>query len=192
MLHGRFLWRAKILNKKLYMQLKSEMLKFAVTPTLSRDLYSENIASIILAGWGTVDKAKRKRRISNKELRCLLLKVDDKFRSQMLFQAQQRFEAEDEKTHNLWKKQLPKLLRIWPRNLSVRSPNTSARLCALAFSSKDQFPKIAALVLPLLSKIELDRLTFSTFREPADDIIDQHPGEVLELIYAVLPYNALA
>ncbi len=62
----------------------------------------------------------------------------------------------------------------------------------MAFSSKEQFPTIAALVLPLLSKIELDHLTLSSFREPADDIIDQHPREVLALLYAVLPDNALA
>lgn len=187
-----FLWRAKIPNKKLYMQLKSGMLKFAVTPTLSLDLYSKNIARIILAGWVTVDKAKRQRRISNKEMRNLLLKVDDEFRSQMLLQAKQWFEDKDNKTSSLWKKQLPKLLRIWPRNLSIRSSNTSARLCELAFSSKEQFPAIAALVLPLLSKIELDHLTLSSFREPADDIINQHPGEVLALLYAVLPDDTLA
>lgn len=187
-----FLWRAKIPNKKLYMQLKSGMLKFAVTPTLLLDLYSENIARIILAGWVTLDKAKRQRRISNKEMRNLLLKVDDKFRSRILWQAQQWFEDEDDKTSSSWKKQLPKLLQIWPRNLSVRSPNTSARLCELAFSSKDQFPKIAALVLPLLSKIELDNLTLPSLYKLEDNIIDQHPEQVLALIYAVLPDNALA
>lgn len=187
-----FLWRAKIPNKKLYMQLKSDMLEFAVTPPLSLDLYSEIIASIILGGWKAVANTTGGPCISNKEMSYLLLKTDDKFRSRILWQAQQWFKAEDVKTHNLWEKQLPKLLRIWPRNLSIRSPNTSARLCALAFSSKEQFPTIAALVLPLLSKIELDHLTLSSFEEPADDIIDQHPEKVLELIYAVLPDNALA
>lgn len=187
-----FLWCAKIPNEKLYMQLKTNMLKFANTRPVLRHSYRTFIVNMILGMWGTVDKAKRKRCIPNKEMRNLLLKVDDEFRSQMLLQAQQWFKAEDVKTHNLWEKQLPKLLRIWPRNLSIRSPNTSARLCALAFSSKEQFPTIAALVLPLLSKIELDHLTLSSFEEPADDIIDQHPEKVLELIYAVLPDNALA
>lgn len=187
-----FLWCAKIPNEKLYMQLKTNMLKFANTRPVLPHSYITFIVNMILGMWGTVDKAKRKRCIPNKEMRNLLLKVDDEFRSQMLLQAQQWFKAEDVKTHNLWEKQLPKLLRIWPRNLSIRSPNTSARLCELAFSSKEQFPTIAALVLPLLSKIELDRLTISSFTKPADDIIDQHPEKVLELIYAVLPDNALA
>lgn len=187
-----FLWRAKIPNKKLYMQLKSGMLEFAVTPPLSLDLYSEIIASIILGEWEAVPNTTGERCISNHEMHDLLLKVDDKFRSRILWQAQQWFEDEDDKTSSSWKKQLPKLLQIWPRNLSVRSPNTSARLCELAFSSKDQFPKIAALVLPLLSKIELDRLTLPSLYKLEDNIIDQHPEQVLALLYAVLPDNALA
>lgn len=174
------------------MQLKSDMLEFAVTPPLSLDLYSEIIASIILGGWEAVPDTTGERYISNDEMSYLLLKTDDKFRSRILWQAQQWFEDKDEKTHNRWKKQLPELLQIWPRNLSIRSPNTSARLCELAFSSKEQFPTIAALVLPLLSKIELDRLTLPSLYKLEDNIIDQHPEQVLALIYAVLPDNALA
>lgn len=187
-----FLWRAKIPNKKLYMQLKSDMLEFAVTPPLSLALYSEKIASIVLGGWKAVANTTGSPCISNKEMSYLLLKTDDKFRSRILWQAQQWFEDEDDKTSSIWKKQLPKLLQIWPRNLSIRSPNTSARLCELAFSSKEQFPKIAALVLPLLSKIEIDHLTLLSLYKLEDTIIDQHPEQVLALLYAVLPDNALA
>ena len=187
-----FLWTHKTPYKKLYMQIKSEILALAVTPPLSFRPNNAVIASIILAGWGTVDTITSERYVSNDEMRNLLLKVDDEFLSQMLLQAQQWFKVEDVKTHNLWRKQLLELLQIWPRNLSIRSPNTSARLCELAFSSKEQFPTIAALVLPLLSKIEFDHLTLLLFTKPADDIIDQHPEKVLELIYAVLPDNALA
>lgn len=187
-----FLRRFRLPNKKLYMQLKSDMLEFAVTPPLSLSLYSKIIASIVLGGWKDLDSTTGERCISNDEMHNLLLKTDDKFRSRILWQAQQWFKAEDVKTSSSWKKQLPKLLQIWPRNLSIRSSNTSAWFCTLAFSSKEQFPTIAALVLPLLSKIELDCLTLSSFTKPADDIIDQHPEKVLELIYAVLPDNALA
>lgn len=187
-----FLRGAKVPNGQLYMQLKSDILKLSTTPLLSQKSYSAVIANIILAGWGTVDTTTSERYISNDEMRSLLLKVDDEFRSRILWLVHRWFDDKDEKTHSLWRKQLPELLQIWPRNLSVRSSNTSAWFCTLAFSSKEQFTKIAALVLPLLSKIELDRLTISSFTKPADDIIDQHPEKVLELIYAVLPDNALA
>lgn len=187
-----FLSRFRLPNKKLYMQLKADMLEFAMTPPLSLSLYSAIIASIVLGGWKDLDNATGERCISNDEMHDLLLKVDDKFRSRILWQAQQWFEDKDDKTSSIWKKQLPKLLQIWPRNLSIRSPNTSARLCELAFSSKEQFPTIAALVLPLLSKIEIDHLTLPSLCKLEDTIIDQHPEKVLELIYAVLPDNALA
>lgn len=187
-----FLRGAKVPNGQLYMQLKSDMLKLSTAPLLSQKSYSAVIANIILAGWGTVETTTGERYISNDEMFSLLLKVDDKFRSRILWLVERWFTDQDEKISSIWKKQLPELLEIWPRNLSVRSSNTSAWFCTLAFSSKEQFTKIAALVLPLLSKIELDRLTLSSFKEPADDIIDQHPEKVLELIYAVLPDNALA
>lgn len=187
-----FLRGAKVPNGQLYMQLKSDMLKLSTAPLLSQKSYSAVIANIILAGWGTVETTTGERYISNDEMFSLLLKVDDKFRSRILWLVERWFTDQDEKISSIWKKQLPELLQIWPRNLSVRSSNTSAWFCTLAFSSKEQFTKIAALVLPLLSKIELDRLTLSSFKEPADDIIDQHPEKVLELIYAVLPDNSLA
>lgn len=187
-----FLRGAKVPNGQLYMQLKSDMLELSTAPLLSQKSYSAVIANIILAGWGTVETTTGERYISNDEMCSLLLKVDDKFRSHILWLVQRWSKDKDEKTHNLWRKQLPELLQIWPRNLSIRSSNTSAWFCTLAFSSKEQFPTIAALVLPLLSKIELDCLTLSSFTKPADDIIDQHPEKVLELIYAVLPDNALA
>ncbi|CAI1147732.1 Uncharacterised protein [Serratia entomophila] len=184
-----FLWGAKIPNKKLYMQLKNDMLEFAVTPLLSRRSYSEIITSMILAGWGTVDDATGGRCISNDEMRSLLLKVDDEFRSRVLWQAQRWSEEKNEDSHSRWKKQLSELLQIWPRQLSARSPNTSARLCELAFSSGEQFPTLAALVLPLLSRIEREHLMLPSLRKSGDNIIDRYPGQALTLLYTVLPDN---
>ena len=174
------------------MQLKSDMLEFAVAPLLSSRSYSEIIASMILAGWGTVDDATGGRCISNDEMRSLLLKVDDEFRSRVLWQAQRWSEEKDKNSHSRWKKQLSELLQIWPRQLSARSPNTSARLCELAFSSGEQFPTIAALVLPLLSKIERDHLMLPSLYKSGDNIIDRYPEQALALLYTVLPDNTLA
>ncbi|MCX8956766.1 hypothetical protein [Erwinia psidii] len=187
-----FLWGAKIPNKKLYMQLKNDMLEFAVTPLLPSRSYSEIIASMILAGWGTVNDVTGERCISNDEMRSLLLKVDDEFRSRILWQAQRWSGEKDENSHSRWKKQLSDLLRIWPRQLSARSPNTSARLCELAFSSGEQFPTIAALVLPLLSRIERDHLMLPSPHTSEDNIIDRYPEKALALLYTVLPDNTLA
>lgn len=186
-----FLWGARTPNKELYMHLKSDMLKYAANPLPSHRSYGEIIAGMILAGWGTIDDATSERCISNDEMRSLLLTVDDEFRTRVLWQAQRWSNEKNKDSHKRWEGLLSELLQIWPRQLSARSPNTSARLCALAFSSGEQFPTLAALVLPLLSKIERDHLMLPELRRPESNIIDQYPEQALALLYTVLPDNVL-
>ena len=187
-----FLWGAKIPNRELYMRLKNDMLEFAANPIPSHRSYGEIIAGMVLAGWGTLDDATSERCISNDEMRSLLLTVDDEFRARVLWQAQRWSNEKNEDSHNRWEGLLSELLQIWPRQLSARSPNTSARLCELAFSSGEQFPTLAALVLPLLNKIERDHLMLPELRRPESNIIDRYPEQALALLYTVLPDNALA
>ncbi|MEQ9846626.1 SIR2 family protein [Pectobacterium brasiliense] len=187
-----FLWGAETPNRELYMRLKNDMLEFAANPLPSHRSYSEIIAGMILAGWGTLDDATSERCISNDEMRSLLLTVDDEFRAQVLWQAQRWSNEKNKDSHKRWEGLLSELLQIWPRQLSARSPNTSARLCELAFSSGEQFPTLAALVLPLLSKIERDHLMLPELRRSEGNIIDQYPEQTLALLYTVLPDNALA
>ncbi len=187
-----FLWGARTPNRELYMRLKNDMLEFAANPLPSRRSYGEIIAGMILAGWATVDDATGERCISNDEMRRLLLTVDDEFRSRVLWQARRWSDQKDEDSHKRWEGQLSELLHIWPRQMSAKSSNTSARLCELAFSSGDHFPSIAALVLPLLSTIERDHLMLPELRRSGDNIVERYPEQALALLYAVLPYNALA
>lgn len=187
-----FLWGATTPNRELYMRLKDDMLEFAAHPLPSRRSYGEVIAGMILAGWGAIDDATDERCISNDEMRSLLLTVDDEFRSRVLWQAQRWSDEKGENSHKHWERQLSELLQIWPRQMSARSPNTSARLCELAFSSGDQFPTISALVLPLLSTIERDHLMLPELRRSGDNIVDRYPEQALALLHAVLPDNALA
>jgi len=187
-----FLWGARTPDRKLYILLKPDMLDFAVNPLPSRRSYGEIIAGMILAGWGSVDEGTGERCVSDDEMRSLLLKADDEFRSRVLWQAKRWSDEENESSHERWAGQLSELLRIWPRQMSARSPNTSARLCELAFSSGDQFPTIADLVLPLLTKIERDHLMLPELRRSGDSIIEKFPERALALLYAILPNNALA
>lgn len=187
-----FLWRARTPNRELYMRLKNDILRFAVNPLPSRRSYGEIIAGMILAGWRTVDDITGERCISNDEMRSLLLAVDDEFRSRVLWQAQRWSDEKNENSHERWKEQLPELLQVWPRQLSARTPKTSARLCELAFSSGDEFPTIASLVLPFLVKIERDHLMLPEFRRSGDNIVNQYPEQALALLHAILPDNVMA
>lgn len=186
-----FLWGARTPDRQLYMLLKHDMLDFVVNPLPARRSYSETIAGIILAGWGSIDDETGERCVSDNEMRSLLLKADDEFRSQILWQAQRWSNEGNENSHERWTGQLSELLRIWPRQMSARSPNTSARLCELAFSSGDQFPTIAELVLPLLTKIERDHLMLPELRRSGENIVDKYPAQALALLHAALPDNAL-
>ena len=187
-----FLWGATTPNRELYMRLKNDMLDFAANPLPSRRSHGEIVAGMILAGWGTVDDTTGERCISSNEMRNLLLTADDEFRSRILWQAQRWSTEKNESSHEQWEGHLPELLKIWPRQISARSPNTSARLCELAFSSGDQFPLIAALVLPLLSTIERDHLVLPELHRSGDNMVNKYPEQVLSLLYTVLPDNALA
>jgi hypothetical protein len=186
-----FLWGARTPDRKLYMRLKDDMLEFAANPLPARRSYSEIIAGMILAGWGTFNDETGERCISDEEMHRLLLKADDEFRSRILWQARRWSCEEKENGHEKWAGQLLKLLQIWPRQISARSPATSARLCELAFSSRDQFPTVAELVLPLLTKIEHNHLTLPQLRESGDSIVDRYPKQALALLHAVLSDNAM-
>lgn len=187
-----FLWGANTPSRELYMRLKNDMLEYAANLLPSRRSYGEIIAGMLLAGWGTVDNVRGERCISNDEMRSLLLAVDDEFRSRVLWQAQRWSDSKNENSHERWKELLPELLQIWPRQLSARTPKTLARLCELAFSSGEEFPTIAALVLPLLSKIERDHLMLPELGRSGGDIVDRYPEQALAILHAVLPDNTLA
>jgi hypothetical protein len=185
-----FLWGARTPSFKLYARLKDRMIAYATTALPSRRSYVEIIAGMILAGWGSVDDQTGESCISNREMRSLLLNAGDEFRSRVLWQAERWANETREDSHERWKNLLPQLLRIWPRQISAKSPNTSARLCELAFSNAEQFVLIAELILPLLTKIERDHLRLPNLQKSQNNIVDQYPVQTLALLYAVLPDNA--
>ncbi len=187
-----FLWGAQVPNRELYMRLKEHMLAFAADPLPSRRSYVEIIAGMLLVGWGSIDETTGEQCVSNDEMRILLLNVDDDFRSRVLWQVRRWVGETNENSHEKWAGKLSELIRIWPRQLSARSPDTSARLCELAFSSAEQFPLISELVLPLLTKIDRGQLMLPELRRSGENIVDRYPEQALALLYAVLPENALA
>lgn len=185
-----FLWGGHTPNRELYISIKKGLLVFAASSMSLDYSYKGILAGIILAGWGTVDDITGERCISDNEMRSLLLATDDEFRSQVIRQVKQWAKKEVVDSDAKWAKQLPELLAIWPRQLSAKSPTISARLCELAFASGDQFPQIAALILPHLITIEQDKLIVPELFRSEENIISQYPEQVLALLYRVLPDTA--
>lgn len=147
---------------------------------------------MILAGWGSRDKATGKNFVSDDEMHDLLITAGDSFRSRILWQIERWARNDKPGAGDKWAERVPQLLKVWPRQLSARSPNTSARLCELAFSSDDRFPEIVDLVLPIVTTIERDHLMLPELRRSGPNLVDRYPERVLALLHAVLPDSAAA
>lgn len=187
-----FLWHAQTPDRNLYSRLKDHLLKLAIDPFPSRRSYSEIIAGMILGGWASINDSTAQRFISDIEMNGLLTEANDDFRSQILWQLE-RWSGEDGKdSGRKWSDRIPELLKIWPLQLSARSPKTSARLCELAFSNDDRFPEIVDLVLPVVTQIDRDHLMLPELRRSGPNIVDRYPEKALALLYAVLPDSAVA
>lgn len=188
-----FLWGARVPHKALYERLKPKLLEYATTRQSDRISNSEVLAGMILSGWGAVNPTTGERLVTHDELRTLLVKADDDFRSQILWQAENWAGKARTDSESPWADQLVVLLKeVWPRQLAAKSAKISSRMCDIAFADKERFPQLVEVVLPLVTKIDQDHLMIPNLRKSKDNIVDQFPEETLTLLYAVLPDNARA
>ena len=183
------------LGGRLYSRLKSHLLQLAESRGEEGRRHGQRLAGLILAGWGAVDDARDGRRyVSSGELRTVLLRAGDEFRGAMLWHAERwmRGREADGGDRTRWAALVPELLRdVWPRQRSVKTPATSARLFGLAVANATGFRELAGVVEPLLGRAEGERLRLPRLSTAAN-VIDAHPRELLGLLYAVLPDRAAA
>ncbi|MEQ1596916.1 MAG: SIR2 family protein [Casimicrobium sp.] len=83
-----FFWGGKTPGMRLYLRLKPKLLAFTSAPHLSRRDHDNVLAGMLLAGWGSRDETHGQRCISNDEMREVLLRAGDDFRSRTLRQLQ--------------------------------------------------------------------------------------------------------
>ncbi len=181
-----FFWGAKVPSVELYRELKEPLLAYTQGIEFSHEGYSKVIAGILLSGWKSIDKTTDEPCISNEEFREFLVKCDDENRTHVLWQiwAWSRKDGGNKE----WKDQSIKLLTdVWPKQIAVKSPATTMRLCELAFSSKDMFEKIAQLVLPHLVKLNSRSMSLPIRRGKKNQIIQSNPELVLAIIFKILP-----
>ena len=79
------------------------------------------------------------------------------------------------------------LSHVWPRQLSSKTPAISASLCNLAFENPGRFSEVAPVVLPLLTRIDLEHLSLHGLSQSGEGIARLHPGLTLALLATVLP-----
>ncbi|GAC18277.1 SIR2 family protein [Paraglaciecola arctica] len=180
-----FFWGAKVPSPELYRELRESLLEYVQGIEFSNEGYSKVLAGILLSGWGSIDETTEQPYISNDEFREFLVKCDDDYRSHVLWQI--RIWITQSGGNKGWKDQLIKLLTdVWPKQITVKSPATTMRLCELAFSSKDMFEKTARSVLPHLIKLNSRSMTMPIMRTEKDQIIKSNPELVLTIIFKIL------
>ncbi|CDM57749.1 putative conserved protein [Rhizobium favelukesii] len=185
-----FLWRGQAHGYKLFGILKPQMLELAKSGSLEKRGHSEALTGLILSGWRTRNPEIQQRLVSDSELRDVLVKSDDDFRVRVLWNME-RSPPDQSEDQNSWIENLTELLEnVWPRQIVVKSPKVTARLCDLAFSSEGNFVQVAQLVLPLLGKVGPSQVFLPALRRTGNNVTDSHPGLVLALLHAVLPDNA--
>jgi hypothetical protein len=91
------------------MRLKPYLLEIAKEGGLTRRGHGEALSGIVLAGWGTLADEGDDRCISNDELREVLLRTGDDFRSQALWHAE-RWSTKNDDEDNRWTSLVVELL----------------------------------------------------------------------------------
>jgi hypothetical protein len=183
---------AVVPDQELYVRIKPSLLATARNRRLSRDNHGQVLGRIILAGWGSQNDETQSRFISNAEMHDVLLCGDDDFRCFILWQVERWSQGKDSDTAGIWSRLLSEFLRdVWPQQISVKTPKASACLCDLALSDLELFPKIADIVLPLLTEIDRNNRMHSS-PKARDEIANLYPRQVLSLLDAVLPDDLAA
>lgn len=186
-----YLWGVKALPPMdLFEKLKPHLLAKAASQTKSERDNRDSLADLVLASWAYPDSNTGAERITDGELRQLLLDAGDGFRARTLWILERRGEGEGDDSEH-WKALQERFLRnVWPVQKAARTPQNSARLIELAFSNEETFMAISEAILPLLSPIERDHIMLPSIRRGEGNIVDRHPERVLEILYLALPENA--
>lgn len=175
------LWAGRPPHPALYLRLEPALLTLEREPSSYRhDHHLEMLAGILLVGWAL--RPDGTQLISNDEMRAVLLKASDEFRSQVLWQIGRWSKDPD------WAARIaPFLNDAWPRQKTVKTPKASARLAELAFSQEPIFAAIADLVTDRVTTADRAQLMLYDFIEQPDAIVVAHAEKALALLARVLP-----
>jgi hypothetical protein len=181
-----FFWAGQFPGFQLYARLKPFLLAMVTT---ERDRYDhiDKIAGMLLAGWGSLDTSRQdgKRCVSDAEMRQALRTGGDAFRRQLL-RYLRNWSREDESGR--WGAEALVLLRdVWPRELSVRTEESSEYLFDLAIDAgDDRFTALVDAVTPLMTRLSPN--AFGVFAGNEERV--HEPMALLKLLYAALAPSA--
>lgn len=200
--------RRVVTSRALLERLKEPLLTLERAEWITRHGQQEALANLLLLAWGAPPENETdKGQIANVELRRVLVNGSDDFRAQLLWLLEKLLQKPGENATEApaepdvptgeaamepaivrhWRMQTRILLSdVWPLNKTVKTSQTSARLCELAFSSAELFAEVADIVARLVGRVDGEHLMLYEFIASPDSILKPYTEKVLALLYAVL------
>jgi hypothetical protein len=166
----------RVFDDRLYRLLKPKLIEIASD---SRRAYRRDtvaLGGLFVGGWFTRDNTGA-RWLSDEEFRGVLIQSNSDLRTHVLWHIGRIDFAE----------KLEFLKKVWPLQLSVRTPEVIDRLCSLAFADGAHFSDLADAVLPLVSNADGSHVTMPFIHDTNETVTQNHSEKVLALLAAVLP-----
>jgi SIR2-like domain len=181
-----FFWNPRVGSPDLYLRLKPALLALAKEKNPSFETYGQSLAYLISLGWAVIATSDGSRAVSDEELRDVLLKAGDEFRSHVLWQIERTLDTKDTAEFERWIARGQEFFRqVWPRQQAVKSPKMSTGLVRLLLSNVDAFSKLVDDIVPLLTKV--DQSDHLYFGPRINEIIATHSEAFLGIMHAILP-----
>ena len=184
-----YLWGyCKPPRNELFQTIKPYLLMKTSSQNCKKVGYCESLAGFVLENWAYSHQENGTERISNEEFREVLLEAGDHFRSQVLWQLEQRIKEEGGRSLRAHQGRF--LREVWPIQRVARTPESSVRLIELAFANDDNFMDISGTILHLLCRIDSDHRTLPFNDSVGGKIVDKHPERVLKILDIILSEDA--
>lgn len=166
--------------------LKDKLINLA-TATSPEEEYSQNaLAFIFLGTWLRGREKPMETPLSDAEFRNILLNGSEELRIAVLNQYGNWKKLSSPETKELCSENLSYFIEnIWPKQKRAQTPESTQRLCILAFSCGDDFPAIAKQILLYLTQEAEEHSVFSALMHAQHDkenLFKNHPRDILMLL----------
>lgn len=178
-----YLYKAHNPKAELFLKLKKDLMTFAQFDNVAHDEQAK-LAAILLINWEKhYAEPSLRQLISNVELRETIILAPDNLRFQTLWYLERSVLRPD----SPWKSCVTTFfLRVWPRQLSVRTPAVAGRLADFSLAVIDHVPGIVSLILPFLVKTKHSGLRLSSFLGNQQELANRHSESLLDVMWATL------
>ncbi|NBD34108.1 MAG: hypothetical protein GVY17_14355 [Cyanobacteria bacterium] len=175
----------------LYPCLKTELLQLVKKLDSLEHSAQHQLVVIICSGWISVNPETGMRFVSNSEMHNAIRDSDKNFRLQILWQIKSAINKNQNDERTKWIDRAIELFRdVWPPRIWLNTPAISAKICEIAFLSRDRFPQMVEVISPLITVVYKDFLSsFNPLESQSElkHLASTYPNEMLKLLQIIFP-----